>query len=233
MRKLLIVFFLVTSFSSVAQENSVKETLSRIVIEIPDTFFSPLIKSKSDSALVDQSGRRSLLDTLPVTTDWLPPLYFTVFDTVNCYLRLVVKSGEPEGMFAEIAYWKRDDGTRLVMMTVNFSDMCVYEQWHRYFWIDDGKKLVPVNESELFPAFTNNDFISAKFLKRHKAARNVEMPYMLIHGENDNSLHYIPAFDYLFSCDEYFKEDAWYGLTEVDIIKKEISLSWNKSRFVL
>jgi hypothetical protein len=233
MRKLLIVFFLAASFSAVAQENSIKETLSRIFIEIPDTFFSPLKSQQPDSVRIDRTRRKSLVDTLRVIDSWNPLLHFTVFDTINGYMRLLAKQGDPEGMWSEIACWNRNDSTRLVMMTINYGDMCIEEQRFRYFWIDDGKKLIPVNENELFPAFTNKDFISAKFLKRHKAARNSEMPYMLIHGENDHSLQYIPAFDYLFSCGEYFKEDPWYELTGTDIIKKEISLSWNGSRFVL
>jgi hypothetical protein len=231
MRKLFVLFFFSISFSSIAQHNSVKENLARIFLEIPDTFFSPLRRQLPDSIRLDKAMRKSLIDTLQVIDHWHPPFHFTVFDTVNAYMKLLAKQGDPEGMSAEIAYWNRTDGTRLVMMTINYSDMCVHKQDYRYFWNDNGKALTPVNESEVFPPLSQKDFISVSFLKKHKKAATSAMPYLLTHADKDNTIAYEPAFDYLFSCGEYFKEDPWFGLNGDDIMVKEIILYWNGNKF--
>lgn len=230
MRKLFVLFFLFFSFSTFAQ-HSVKENLARIFISIPDTFFSPLKSQQPDSIRIDKKRRQSLIDTLQIIDHWHPPLHFTVFDTVHAYLKLLAKQGDPEGMSSEIAYWERADGTRLVMMTINFGDMCSYSQDYRYFWNDNGKQLTPVNESEVFPPLSQTDFISAAFLKKHKKANKAVMPYMVTHADSANTLTYEPAFDYLFSCGEYFEDDPWFGLNGDDIIRKEVILYWDGNKF--
>jgi hypothetical protein len=231
MRKLLVLFFLAFSFSVAAQSASVKENLARIFITIPDTFFAPLKRQLPDSIRIDKARRQSLIDTLQIIDHWHLPLHFIVFDTVHAYMKLLAKQGDPEGMSSEIAYWTRTDGTRLVMMTINFSDMCVHEQEYRYFWNDDGKQLIPVNESEVFLSLSSTEFISAAFLKKHKKANKAAMPYMITHADNANTITYEPAFDYLFSCGEYFENDPWFGLDGDDIIRKEIILYWDGNKF--
>lgn len=231
MRKLFVLFFLVFSLPAFAQGNTVKENLSRIFISIPDTFFSPLEHQQPAGTHIDKTLRKSLIDTLIVIDHWHPPLHFTVFDTVHAYLKLMAKTGDPEGMTSEIAYWDRTDGKRLVMMTINYSDMCVYKQDYKHFWIDDGKQLTPVNESEVLPPLSQNDFISAAFLKKHKKAVKAAMPYMILHSENENTISYEPAFDYLFSCGEYFESDPWFGLGGDDIVVKEKILYWDGNKF--
>jgi hypothetical protein len=233
MRKLLLIFFLFYSFSAFAQVHSVKENLARIFIEIPDTFFSPLERQLPDSVQIDRSLRKSMIDTLEVIDQWDPVFHFTAFDTVYAYMRLISKVGEPEGMTSEIAYWDRTDGTRLVMMTINFGDMCTSEQPYRYFWIDNGTRLVPVNESEVFPPLSQTDFISPAFLKKHKKAARSVMPYMILHMPDANTITYEPAFDYLFDCGEYFEDDPWFGLDGGDILHREIILYWNGNQFAV
>ncbi|CAN5916700.1 hypothetical protein BH11BAC7_BH11BAC7_27580 [soil metagenome] len=231
MRKLLTAFFLVLSASVIAQESSVKATLSRIFIEIPDSCFSLLTHTLPDSITINKAGRKSLIDTLQVIDTWYPVLHFTSFDTVHRYLWLLAKEGEPEGMTAQIAYWNCTDGTRLVMMTVNYSDICVLEQRARYFWIDNGIQLVPVKEAELFPSISNKKFIKAAFLKKHKTANKNKMPYMLLRGDNENAVSYVPALDYLFACADSFKDNSWYGLERKDFVRDELLLYWNGTRF--
>lgn len=231
MRKLVVLFFLGFSFNAFAQEKSVKENLSRIFISIPDTFFSPLERQQPAGTHINQAMRKSLIDTLAVIDHWHPPLHFAVFDTVHAYLKLVAKTGDPEGMSSEIAYWDRTDGKRLVMMTINYGDMCVYQQDYKHFWIDDGKQLTPVHESEVLPPLSQTDFISPSFLKKHKKAAKSVMPYMITHADSANTISYEPAFDYLFSCGEYFESDPWFGLNGDDIVVKEMILYWDGNKF--
>lgn len=232
MRKICVILFSCISFACIAQGSTVSATLKRLFVQIPDSFFLPLNRMLSQDVKNTVAWRREMIDTIEVNDQYSSTRFsITSFDTINCYIRLLAKTGEPEGMSGEIAYWNRNDGTRLVMMTINYDDMCVSEQHYRYFWIDNGMQLLPVNENEVFPSLSNADFISAKFLSKHKKANELEMPYMIKHADTGNSLEYAPAFDYLFLCGEYFEDDVWYGLEGEDIIKREIVLAWNGMKF--
>ncbi|HET6991303.1 MAG TPA: hypothetical protein VFJ43_08275 [Bacteroidia bacterium] len=235
MIKYLFILFISFTIPLFSQNNPEKETLAKIFIEIPDTFFSELRHEQDDSIKIDKAMRRSMIDTLNVTDEWNPVIHFTAFDTVNHYLKLLSKRGDPEGMWSEIAYWNRNDGNKLVMMTINYGDMCVEEQTHRYFWIYNGTQFTPVNESDVIPDIESSYCISETFLKKHKKAREAALPYRIAHtaNEDNTSFTFSPEFDYLFSCDDSFTDDAWYGLTGDDIIRKEIVLEWNGSKFIL
>jgi hypothetical protein len=233
MRKVLLFLFLRFAFSCAGQTVSVKETLSKIFIQIPDSFFKPLEKELPDSVKFTRAFRKSMIDSIYVSDNWTENPQFTVFDTVNCFLEMICKSGDPESLWTQIAFWNKKDGQKLVMMTINYSDMCVYEQNYTYFWNYDGEKFIAVNENVVLPDIRTEDCISASFLKKHKKVMKYVMPSRIgFETYNDTTtFNFSPEFYYLFSCGEYFTADVWYGLMEADIIRKEILLEWDGSKF--
>jgi hypothetical protein len=110
--------------------------------------------------------------------------------------------------------------------------MCEEKQKYRYFWIYNGKQFTPVNENDVLPDIGSSDCIAAAFLKKHKAASETALPYRIGHSDEKTSFTFSPEFDYLFSCDEAFTDDVWYGLTEKDIVREEIILLWDGTKFI-
>jgi hypothetical protein len=231
MRSLLFFLLLISTFPSYAQNAISKATFTRIFVSIPDSCFLSLATQQPDSVVIDKKLRQELMDSSRVTTSWNTSLHFYTLDTLHGYLRLISKVGDPEGMYSDIACWNRTDGTRLVIMTVNYDDMCVSEQRYRYFWIDNGKELTPVKESEVLPAVYAKDCIKASFLKKHKISKDASLPNGIRLMSEGKFILYEPGFDYLFSCGDSFEEDLWFGLKGDDIIHREIIFNWNGTRF--
>jgi hypothetical protein len=231
MRSLLVLLLVIITIPSYAQNAVSKATFTRIFVSIPDSCFISLAKQQPDSVVIDKKLRRELMDSSEVKRSSEIFLYFHALDTLHGYLRLISKAGDPEGMYTDIACWDRTDGTRLVIMTVNYDDMCVSEQRARYFWIDNGTTLSPVNENEVLPPVAAGDCISASFLRKHKISKNAPVPNEITLNHDGKFIMFGPQFDYLFSCGESFEEDTWYGLDGKDITRRAITLSWNGTRF--
>ena len=184
MRKFLFLLLSSVTFHLVAQQAGSKAALAKVFIAIPDSCFAPLKKYQPDSLVIDKKFRAALIDTSVGREEWNPALHFVIIDTVRCYLKLLSKSGDPEGMWCEIAYRNKADGTLLVLMSVNYADMCIEEQQYFYCWTFDGKNLTSVNPHEILPDVKVSEVISHAFLKKHKELNNAAIPsMMLLDGE--------------------------------------------------
>jgi hypothetical protein len=229
MRKLFFLLFIFCRIFIYAQS---EKTLERIFISIPDSFYAPLQRQLPDTLKITKGLRTFMMtDTTPVAENSFQPFSITAFDTLHQYMRLLAKTGDPEGMTAEISYWKKTDGKNLVMMSISYGDMCIEEQRYVYWWIDNGKTLTSISSNGIIPATISDGCIASSFYRKHKKAEKFAMPYELMHDDTTALLVMYPEFDYLFSCGEYFENDPWYGLTENDILKKQVALKWNGITF--